>query len=168
MLITHTGDVSESRAGLTAGLWLLVLTDRTSSLSVIVHCKGETLIEAAKMAKVGQVFEVIGWTSKPPSTRGFTIAPIILRAKSGTNENDINLKTSAYTNGLMDGNNPVLEAEVNRLKAELANASLNFATKADEVERFKGENTRLRAQVEQLDSDLQAERIMNSVMGGNT
>ena len=168
MLITHTGDVSESRAGMGPGIWMLVLTDRTTSLSVIVHCKGDTLIEAARMAKIGQVFEVVGWTSKPPSSRGVAVVPIVLRAKSGTNEADINLKTSAYTNALVEGNNPALESEVSKLKSELANAALTMAARNDDLRREKSESTRLRAQVEQLDRDLQAERIMNSVMGGET
>lgn len=163
MLITHTGDVAETRAAMGSGGWLLALADRSSGLTVNVLCKGP-LIEAAKMAKVGQVFEVVGWVARAPSGSRVPVVPFILRAKSGVNEEDINRKTAVYTTALIEGSNPTLEAEVLRLKTEGEAARSHVNKVTDELRDRIIENRELRERIEVLDQQLRAEKIMNNAM----
>jgi aspartyl-tRNA synthetase len=159
VLITFTGDVIEVRSGF--GTWLITLTDRTSGVS------------AAQKVKTGQVMEVVGWVTRqrtvPP------VIPFVLRAKNGTNEADINAITAAYTQDLINSTDrSKLEAEIVSLKGSLQaaenrmnNAKSDLTRALADVEPLKEENERLRATAEQLDRDLQYERLLKGVMGGS-
>jgi primosomal replication protein N len=172
MLITFTGDVIEARAALGSyGSWTITLQDRTSSHSVQVTCPGK-LAEVAQKVKVGQVLEVVGWITRVRSG-SLPVIPFLLRAKNGVNEADINAMTATYTQSLIEGGDKAkIEAELANVKATLSVSETRMNTAQSELTRLKAdfeplkeENERLRATAEQLDRDLQYERLLKGVMG---
>lgn len=180
MLINHTGDVVRAeKSALRAGgeLWTMDIQDATTKMLVRVNCIGK-MARFASQVKTGQVINVLGWIVRPPTYgAAMVVTPFVVMAKSGTNEQDLNTLALEYSREMVAASTEAatLRSEVDILKdanTTLTASNASLAVRADgleaSVKELRDENLTLRDRLEEADRQLQYERLLNGVAGGET
>jgi hypothetical protein len=168
MLISFTGEVTESKAALAGGSWIVRLKDIDGEL-VSIHCKHPTLIDAGKMLVIGQMVEVLGMGKR--STSATTIIPFGLFAKNGLKAADFNRLTNEYLMSLLSGEDAKAKATIEtqkqslqRLQMTLDAAQLDYQNSQRKLKDSEEEALRLRKSLEETDRELQYERTVNGAL----
>jgi hypothetical protein len=167
MIITHTGDVTSANSPFgSTGTWHLTLTDHSTGIGVQVMCPGD-LAWVAQNVKTGQVMEVVGVVTVPPRGGIPKVSPITLRAKSGTNEKEINDKSHAWSRALYAGTGVDVEAlksQVGALETRLIVANTGITNLNKEIDDLRTERSELLHKLEAADLDLKYERTLNGAI----
>lgn len=165
-VLTFTGDVTETRkqSGLARETWIITLTDLSTSMKAIVVCAGDELVWVAKNVKIGQVMEVTGPISRSQIGAVY-LTPILLRAKSGVNEKEINEHTHAWSKAIFQGAVEGLSTDkFNELENRRVEATLEARKHEVAATLARTEAAELREKLEETDRALQYERLLNGAV----
>ncbi len=168
MLISFTGEVTDSKAALSGDSWIVRLKDLAGEM-ITINCKHPALKEAARMLVIGQMVEVVGAGTRGASST--SVLPFTMFAKNGGRAGDINKLANEFLASLVSGENAMdkktIESQkvsIQRLQQTLDATVLDYqasqATARDGAEEIE----RLRKSLEELDRDLQYERTVNGAL----